>query len=168
MSIRKEIEHDPRHALIEKMDDVRVGMLGVEGSSQHMQPMTHFTDWDTNTLYFITSSDTDLVRAVGLGGRAHYCVVGKDQDFHACLAGTLEQVEDQAKLDELWSPVAGAWFEKGREDPKVTLLRLTLADASVWGSTESSLRFGFEIARANMDEDHLPDVGVHKTFRFAA
>ena len=168
MSVRKDIEKNPKKALAEQMDDVRAGMLGVEGSHQHMQPMSHYADWHTDSIYFITSSDTDLVRAIGMGARAHYCVVGEDHDFHACLAGTLEQVNDPAKLDEIWSPVASAWFEKGKEDSKVTLLRLTLSDAALWGSTESTLRFGFEIAKANMVEEHQPDVGTHTVIRFAA
>ena len=166
MSIRDKVRDDPRGALFEVMGDVTAGMLGVEGSGSHMQPMTHFPDADSGEIWFITSSDTDLVRSVGQGARAHYCVISKDHDLHACLSGTLTQSIDQAKLDELWSPVAGAWFHGGKDDPKVTLLRLSLLDGELWASTSSAMKFGFEIARANVVEDAEPDIGTHRVIRF--
>lgn len=166
MSYLDQTRDDPRAALFAAMDDVHAGMLGVEGSGQHMAPMTHFHDPQTAEVWFITAADTDLVRAVGLGGRGRYCVVGKDQTFFACLTGALEQVEDKAKLHQLWSPVTSAWFKDGADDPRVVLLRLTLQDAAIWASTGNTLVFGFEIARANLSEDHTPDVGEHVVVRF--
>lgn len=166
MSKRDELQNAPRKAVFDVMDDTRVGMLGVEGSGQHMQPMTHFPDRDTGEIWFITSIETDLVRAVGQGARAHYCVVSKDQDFYACLAGTLEQAHNSAKLDDLWSPMVAAWFEGGREDPKVSLLRLVLSDGALWATTESTVKLGIEIARANLSSGHKPDIGDHMEIRF--
>ena len=106
MDMLEKVRADARTALFDAMTEVRAGMLGVEGSGQHMQPMTHFLDEDTAELWFITASDTDLVRAVGQGARAHYCVISKDQTLHACLSGTIVQSQDTDKLDALWSPVA--------------------------------------------------------------
>ncbi|MFZ1727892.1 MAG: pyridoxamine 5'-phosphate oxidase family protein [Albidovulum sp.] len=166
MDMLEQVRADARTALFDAMTDVRAGMLGVEGSGQHMQPMTHFLDEDTAELWFITASDTDLVRAVGQGARAHYCVISKDQTLHACLSGTIVQSQDTEKLDALWSPVAAAWFEGGRDDPKVTLLQLTLLDAAVWATTDSMVAQSVEMARATMDAGHKPDIGEHVVVQF--
>ncbi len=167
MNTMEKLRADARSTLFEQLDESRVGMLGVVDSDQHMQPMTHYTDPDTGQLWFITSTDTDLVRAVGLGARAHHCVMSPDGGFYACLSGTLEQSEDREKLDEIWSAVASAWFDEGREDPEVTLLRFALQEAAVWASTDSSVVFGLEVARANLETDHKPDVGEHMIIRIA-
>ena len=166
MNMTRKIETDAQGTLFEVLDEQRVGMLGVSGSGQHMQPMTHFADPDACALWFVTSRDTDLVRAVGQGAQAHHCVMKSDGTLYACLAGTLEQSSDSAKLDELWSAVTAAWFEEGREDPDVVLLRFSLRDAGVWTATDSGIVFGLEIARANMSAERQPDVGEHTVVRF--
>ncbi len=159
---------DATGQLFEHMDDVKAGMLGVDGSGQHMQPMAHYIDRDTRSLWFITASDTDLVRAVGPGADAHHCVIGKNHDFYACLKGRLTVSADTEKLDEIWNAVAAAWFEDGRDDAKVTLLKMDLMEASVWSNTSSSMLFAFEIARANLSATHKPEIGEHKIIDLAA
>ena len=160
-------QHDGKAQLFDQLGRIRAGMLGVVGAGQHLQPMTPYVERDTGLIWFITSRQTDLVRAVGTGSTAHFAFIGKDDDYYACMAGPLEQVEDEAKLDEIWSAVAAAWFEDGREDHDVALLRFTLRDASVWSSSDNPIRFAFEIAKANMT-DQMPDVCAHRVLRWAA
>lgn len=57
---------DPQHTLWEELDGVRAGMLGLVGSGDHMQPMTHFVDRAASKLYFITSDQTDLAKQAGV------------------------------------------------------------------------------------------------------
>lgn len=164
MSELKKAKTDPLDLFWGTADDTRFGMLGVEGSGQHMQPMTHFIDRDAKALWFMTSLKTDLVRAVGDGATAHFTIVNKGQDVQICAKGKIRRVEDAAKRDELWNPVAGAWFED-KNDPSLVLLKLTLEDAALWASTDSSFVFGWEIAKAHVkDED--PEAGTHKVIRF--
>ncbi|WP_108484525.1 pyridoxamine 5'-phosphate oxidase family protein [Oceaniglobus ichthyenteri] len=157
---------EARDTLFEMMDDVRAGMLGVSESGQHMQPMTHFFDRDTATLWFITSKQTDLVRAVGMGATAHFTVTGEDHKAWTCMSGPISQSADRAKLDELWSVVSAAWFDEGREDPDVCLLQMPLREAALWTATGNPLMFGMEIAKANMTEDKKPDIGDHVIINF--
>lgn len=170
MSHLSETKKDARAALFHAMDQVTAGMLGVMNSAQHMQPMTHHPDADAGEIWFVTGRDTDLAREVQAkaGAMAHYCLVGKGQDFHACLKGRLEVVEDRAKLDEIWSRVTAAWFPEGKSDPNVCLLRLRLEDAEIWASTGSAAVFGLEILRANLSEDHQPNLGTREIVQFAA
>ena len=58
-----------------------------------------------------------------------------------------------------------AWF-KGKTDPDLAMLALTLEDGEAWASTDSKLKFGWEMARANVQEDHEPEVGVHTELKF--
>ena len=141
-------------------------MLGVEGSGQHMQPMAHHPDETGQSLWFLTRRDSDLVASVGSGAQAHFCVISKAQDFHACLAGRLEEAMDRTRLDAMWNPVTAAWFDGGKDDPRLVMLALRLSDAAIWASTGSSARFAYEIAKANLTDDD-PDVGVHNVVRFA-
>ncbi|MEZ5779802.1 MAG: pyridoxamine 5'-phosphate oxidase family protein [Paracoccaceae bacterium] len=160
------MQKDPRAAVFDALSNTAAGMLGVDDSGQHMQPMTHFADAEAATVCFITSAETDLARAVGQGARAHYCVAAPDDGVYACLRGTLVQSQDSGKLDELWSPAAAAWFKEGRDDPNVMLLQLNLQDAALWAASTSAIATGIEIARANLSTGHQPDLGEHVAVRF--
>lgn len=170
MSLLSKAKTDPAETLFDLLGDVRFGMLGPSSETGHMQPMTHFADKAGSTLWFITSQKTDLARAVQADGerRLHHCVIGPDQNYFACLMGRAWRSRGQAKLDELWSPMVGAWFPGGRGDPDVMLIQMQLEEASIWTTTDSSLVFGFEIARSLLDKDHTPNVGEHEVLRFGA
>jgi general stress protein 26 len=166
MSLQDKVATDPRGAVFDALDGVRAGMLGLTAGCDGFQPMTHFPDRASGTIWFISSTDTALVQSLGMGEDADYIVISEDHDLHASLRGKLYQLHDDAKLEELWSPVVAAWFEGGRKDPRVALLRFDPAVAEVWASSTSSLKFGLEIVRATLDPGHQPDIGVKATVRF--
>ncbi|MGP3695929.1 pyridoxamine 5'-phosphate oxidase family protein [Rhodobacter sp. NSM] len=165
MADKKLAQTDPKAVLWKELEKAHAGMLGVEGSGQHMQPMSHHCDEAAGKLWFLTKRSTDLFKAVGPASKAHFCVISKDQDFHACLSGSLVAEGDRSRLDEMWNPVVAAWFE-GKDDPDLVMLSLRLGSAAIWASTSSSARFAYEIAKATMTESD-PDVGVHNVVEFA-
>ena len=81
------------------------------------------------------------------------------------IAGTAEVVTDAAKIDELWDTGAQAWFEQGREDPKVALLKVTAHTAEYWATDEPKPLVLFKYAKAavtggqpNIGEAHTVDL----------
>lgn len=148
----------PLDQLFEQMDRVRAGMLGVMGSEQHMVPMAPHAEQDTRRIYFFTKRSSDLVAAVGLGGKAHFCLVGKDHDYHACLSGPIVQNTDRAVIERHWSPMTSAWFPGGKDDPDLTLLEFTPQSAQVWASADSTALFAWEMAKA-LTTGSQPDIG---------
>ena len=150
-----------REALYDTLQDDRAGMLGLSGTADHMQPMTHFTDREAGCLWFITSRKTDLARHLVTGPReAHFTVTTSNGKVYACMSGDLSPVQDPAKLEDLWSPMASMWFDGGKDDPDVLLLRMDLHEAAVWLNDAGALRFGIEMVRGATSE-HDPEVGEH-------
>lgn len=146
--------------LWKELDAARFGMLGlVGGEPQHMQPMTVFEDRANGAIWFYTAKTTDLARDVAGGhGDAMLCIMAKDQEFQACLHGSLSLSHDQAKIDEYWSPFVAAWFPDGKDDANLTLLRMDLIDARVWASKRGPFSYLFQVAKANATGTP-PDVG---------
>ncbi|MBD9373437.1 pyridoxamine 5'-phosphate oxidase family protein [Rhizobium sp. ARZ01] len=160
MASLSKARQNPKEQLFDEIDRIDAGMLGLETIRMHMQPMAPHLDRETNTIWFFTKSDTDLADAIGEGARAHFCVVGKDHDYHACLAGPIAVDKDHTKIDEYWNSVVEAWFDHGKDDPTLTMLAMRLDDAAIWASTGNTLKFGWEIAKANFSAGEEPDVGV--------
>lgn len=159
-------EAEQTEQLWDEIGAIHAGMLGLKGTSTHFQPMAPHVDAKTHTIWFYSKADTKLVEALTPTAYAHFCVVGKNHDYHACLAGTLEVRNDPAKRDEYWSAMTEAWYH-GKDDPLLIMLAFTVADAEIWASTGNTLKLGWEVAKANLSDDKTPDVGMHIHLRFA-
>src|SRR5690606_24783495 len=105
--------NDPEALLWRELDEVHAGMLGIEGSGQHLQPMAHRSDRERRRLWFFTKRDTDLVKALQPGTKAHFAIISRAQDFHACMSGTLREEMDREAMDRLWNAHVAAWFKGG-------------------------------------------------------
>ena len=120
------------------LDDDRTVMLGAEGIAP--RPMTAIAEDDRAQLWFFTSSDTDLGKALdassGIAGVASFAA--KDHDLFATLHGPLTADNDRDVIERLWNPFIAAWFE-GKDDPKLRLLRMDSAEAQVWLNENSML-----------------------------
>ncbi|MGR3760260.1 pyridoxamine 5'-phosphate oxidase family protein [Roseobacteraceae bacterium NS-SX3] len=169
MARQTETAQEASQQLWRQLARARTTMLSVSDSGQHPQPMTHFADEEGGALWFIASADSDLVAAVGLGATGQLTLVSDSRDYHASLQGVLEISEDSAKLDEYWSVAAAAWFEAGRKDPKVTLLKFTPREAAVWASEGNPVLVGIKLLRAGLQEGGSPpDIGVHHVLQLNA
>lgn len=126
----------------------QIGMLGVVGGEpHHFQPMTAFAEREDGQIWFFTYNDTELVQQIGQGETAMF--VFQTKALWACVGGKLTVQHDRARMDKYWNAVVAAWYPDGKDDPRLTMLRLDCDDAQVWISEAGPLKFAWEIARAN-------------------
>jgi general stress protein 26 len=124
----------------------RTIMLGLQGDEDvHPRPMTAMVEDNRGPIWFFTAKDTEIPRAVGsAAGRAVATFASKGHDLFATVHGTVRVDNDKAMIDKLWNPFVAAWFEGGKDDPKVTLLRLDPEHAEIW-LDESSFLAGIKM-----------------------
>lgn len=157
-------QQELRDRFWDRLDDINVGMLGLT-DDMRLLPMSHYADREAGALWFITAKGTDLARHTADAARpALHVVADGGEGLFARIAGQLSLSNDQAKLDELWNAVASSWFEEGRQDDDVALLRMDLSDAEVW-ITGGSIGFLYQIARSKVTGEK-PDLGEHLTLQF--
>jgi general stress protein 26 len=134
-------------------------MLGIDGErGAATQPMTAFYDDGSAPFWFFTANDHDLVRSLDRGDRAIAAFAAKGHDMFASLRGRLSQDNDQAVIDRLWNPVVSQWYEGGKADPKLALLRLDVDDAKLWKSDLG----GFVRPAINKLLGRKPESGEHE------
>lgn len=108
-------------------------MLGLAGARDgHTQPMTAQFEDDHGPIWFFTSKDNSLVAAMNQSHRAIATFASKGHDMFTSIHGDLVPDNDSATIDRLWNPHVAAWFEGGRDDPKLQLLRLDTERAELW------------------------------------
>ena len=154
-----------RDTFWKRLDGINAGMLGC-APDWRLVPMSHYADRDQSVLWFITADGTDLVKAVEGGPQQAVHVVSEGGDkLYARMEGTLELSNDKAKLDEIWNAVASSWFEDGKQDEDVRLLKLKLSTAEVWATT-GGLGFLYEVARSKVT-GAKPDMGDQYEIAFS-
>ena len=143
----------------------RTLMLGLDGVADgHVQPMTALVEDERGPLWFFTTRDNSLVRALGQSHRAIAAFVAKDHDLFASLQGELSLSEDRAVVDRLWNPLIAAWYEGGKDDPALVLLRLDPGQAEIWRNASSllagaKLLLGADPRRES--RDNVANVNLH-------
>lgn len=118
-----------------KMADSPFLMVGLSDSHEHSEPLTAQLDEDqVDTLWFFVGKSNRVAQ----GGKAMAQFVSKGHDFFACLSGTITQDNDRAMIDKLWNNQVEAWFDGGKDDPNLALVRLDIDSAEMW-ETDLSL-----------------------------
>jgi general stress protein 26 len=108
-------------------------MLGLAGVAEgHTRPMTAQVEHDRGPIWFFTAKDTSIVENLRRDSRAIMTFASKGHGLYAAAHGELRLDNDRAAIDRLWSPFVAAWFEKGKDDPKLALLRLDAERAEIW------------------------------------
>ena len=120
-------------------------MLGLDGVEDgHARPMTAQFEHESSPIYFFTAKDNAIVQNLSRGNRAIATFASKDHELFATLHGGVSIERDRAVLDRLWNPYIAAWFEGGKDDPKLALLRFDAEKAEIW-LNENSLFAGVKM-----------------------
>ena len=143
---------------------VMLGLVGVE--DDHSQPMTAQLDDEQKRgpIWFFTAKDVDLVKAMGEGHRAFISFASKGHDLFASVQGELVLDNNRATIDRLWNPFAAAWYEGGKDDPKLQLIRFEPDRAQIW-LNENSVFAGIKMLLGRDPKkdyrDKVADVHMH-------
>lgn len=120
-------------------------MLGLDGVEDgHARPMTAQVEEERGPIWFFTVKDNGIVQQLDHGNRAIATFTSKTHDLFATVHGRLSVDTDPAVVDRLWNRFVAAWYEGGRDDPKLTLLRLDAQQAEIW-EHPSSLIAGIKL-----------------------
>ena len=122
-------------------------------------PMTPQEVTDDADVWFLTS--TAVSQAEALEKSNHVNIAVSETGSWLSVAATVEFVDDQAKIDELWNDDMKAYFT-GRNDPTLGLLRATSESAQSWGLTGGKIENLFEIAKSRVTGNE-PDGGTGTT-----
>jgi general stress protein 26 len=121
---------------------ILLGLVGVDGGRS--QPMTAQLDGEQGPIWFFAARSSDLVRAMGPRHEAVAHFAAKGHQVFASLHGELVLDNDRATIDRLWNRFVAAWFEGGKDDPELALLRFEPDDAQAW-LNEKSLLAGIKL-----------------------
>jgi general stress protein 26 len=104
-----------------------------DGEAIRARPMSAHVERGENAVYFL--GDARRQKEDEIDADPQVCLAFADPDGHkyVSVSGRAEVSNDRAKIKELWSLPARAWWESP-DDPNIRLIRVTPADAEYWDS----------------------------------
>lgn len=121
----------------EMVKEISYTMMTTRNHEDHLHscPMnTTETSIGAKEIWFIGHKPSETVDHINKNPEVNLAYVTQDSEKYLSISGTAELVEDEEKLNELWSIAYNAYFEKGKEDPKVQLIKVTPHGAEYWAN----------------------------------
>ena len=120
--------------LRELVMDLDIAMFTTQdgGRQLHSRPMDTQQVDDEGHLWFLTSRKSDVVGEVHAHPAICLTYASNEKNTYVCITGKAQEIHDQAKISELWSPEHEKYFPGGRDDPGLTLLRVTPEHTEAW------------------------------------
>nr|MBI1229979.1 pyridoxamine 5'-phosphate oxidase [Cytophagales bacterium] len=148
--------------------DIKVGMLVThelgEEETMRGRPMSLVQDAYDGTLFFYTSKND--AKAFEIKQDREVCLTFSNpkDNVYVSLSGKAKIAEDKELIDKYWNPWVAAWFENGKEDPDLTMLKVKINKGEHWDSNKNKLVELFEIAKATILKSSTPDLGKNEKF----
>lgn len=145
------------------LDKARIGLLATVDSEGRLvsRPLALVDrDFDGSVFFFVQKSshkvhDIENEPQVNIG-------VETSKGWLS-ISGTATLTQDPAAIDELWNTGAEAWFDQGRNDPEVALLKVDAHTVESWTSTEPKAITLLKYAKAAATGGHPEHIGTNDT-----
>ncbi len=148
----------------ELVGDIRIAMMTTVDEGGHLQsrPMAALEMDESATIWFFTKKSSPKVDQIEQHDRQVNLAFANVSDAnYVSISGTADEVDDRAKIDELWNPQAKAWFPDGKDDPELTMLRVRTNMAEYWDSNNSTMVRLFQQAAAALTGS-VPKMGENE------
>ncbi len=143
------------------VEDIRFCMYTTyENGKVESRPMTTLDVDSEGNAWFFTSRQTEIGSETDNGESVTLIYSHPGDNTYLSVSGTASIVHDEAKKEELWSPLSKAWFPEGKNDPNLVVLKVTTDEAAYWDSPSSKMVVFFSMVKAAVT-GHQSDPGDH-------
>jgi general stress protein 26 len=114
------------------MEKIRTCMLITwDGKAQRARPMAAMVKEAEHTIYFLTDVRHESVEQMEQFPIVTLAFADTGSEKYVTTSGRGEVSSDRAKIKELWSAYAKAWFDSS-DDPNIRVLKVIPDDAEYW------------------------------------
>jgi general stress protein 26 len=121
--------------LKELVSEIRIGLFCTnlktdDGST--CRPMDIQKVCDQGNLWLFSDKDSDKNREIQENKNAQLFFSHPGKSSYLVVNGEAEIIMDQAKVEELWTPLVKAWFTQGKTDPAISIIKVVPTGAYYW------------------------------------
>ncbi|GAB4041148.1 pyridoxamine 5'-phosphate oxidase family protein [Spirosoma jeollabukense] len=128
--------------LRDMIEDIRIAMMTTVDEQGNLvsRPMAALQVDENGTVWFFTKRSSPKVDQIDNNeNRVNLSFADVSDATYVSVSGTAQELDDRAKVEELWNPQAKAWFPDGKEDPDLILLKVHIDMAEYWNASDSTM-----------------------------
>lgn len=102
-------------------------------------PMSVQDVHDDGTLWFISSTESTRNQTIATDPRVELTFQNEGKYEYLTLHGRARIHTDRATIDAHWTKLADAWFDQGKDDPRVSIISVTPDGGHYWETQAGKL-----------------------------
>jgi general stress protein 26 len=130
-----------------------------DGDKLRARPMSAHLERDANAIFFLTDARNHKDEEIARYPSINLSFADAASQKYVSLKGTAAVSNDRAKIKELFSTPAKAWWDSA-EDPNIRVLKITPDDAEFWDSPGTVISY-VKMAAAAVTNTR-PDIGENR------
>ena len=165
-----DIDNQPRKDLssteaIEKIKEIATAAnicmfhTAVGNFPDHATPMAIQGVCTKGNLYFLSSSDNEKNVDIQKDDRVMLSFMNSGKYEYLTIYGHASIHKDNELIEKYWTKMAEVWFE-GKDDPKLTVIRVTPFDGHYWETKNGKIVTGLKMLFAAITGAKTEDGGI--------
>jgi general stress protein 26 len=96
------------------------------------RPMSAIKVCDQGNIWFFSDKNSDKNKAIASNKNVQLFFSHPGKSSYLVVDGEAEILFDKTKIEELWTPIAKIWFKDGKDDPDISIIKVTPTNAYYW------------------------------------
>jgi general stress protein 26 len=117
----------------------------ITGESNGDRPMNVRKVDDEGNLWFLSASDSRKNQELAVDPSVRLYFQGSKHADFMQLNGVATISTDREKIEELWSPLVQTWFTEGKDDPRITVIKVTPTQGYYWDTKHNTAVAGIKM-----------------------
>ena len=130
-----------------------------DGNKLRARPMSAYPEPDGNAIYFLTDARRHKDEEIARDPNINLSFADAGSQKYVSVSGTAVVSNDRAKIKELFSTPAKAWWDSA-DDPNIRVLKISPQDAEFWDSPGTVISY-VKMAAAAVTGTR-PDIGENR------
>jgi general stress protein 26 len=103
------------------------------------RPMSVQEVCDQGNFWFLSPADSDKNMEIAQDSRVQLFISNPSNYEFLSVYGKATISRDREKIEQYWSDIAKAWFPQGKDDPRVTVIKVTPEEGFYWDTKDGKL-----------------------------
>ncbi len=130
-----------------------------DGEKLRARPMSAYLDRDANAIFFLSDARKHKDDEIAANPNVNLSFADASDQKYVSVSGTAAVSNDRAKIKELFTTTAKAWWDSA-EDPNIRVLKFTPDEAEFWDSAGTVISY-VKMATAAVTGTR-PDLGTNR------
>ncbi|RZJ66390.1 MAG: general stress protein [Flavobacterium sp.] len=147
-------------------EDINICMFCTNIDQQPLssRPMGLAKADDDGNLWFMSAKDSAKNQQIENDNRVQIFFAKPQDTEFLSVYGKATITTDRQIINDVWNPIANAWFKEGKEDPNVTVIKVDVSEAYYWDTKFGKFVSLVNIAIAAVTGTHR-DTGIEGTLK---